>query len=221
MPAWRRPSRRPGPVALRDFLRYFGGLPHGDGNWGNDVREQLAERLTTGGVWLEAETVLRGLEQSPQESQRRVAVARLAQLLTRAGRPDERRNSFRVCKRSGPTPFVSTERPAGNLRKRCCAMIKSLNRQLPTRAWPTGAVETTTNERPTPPTQYFPAELQGNSRSHGDGLHRRTHSRSPVDPWPRRQRSAPLACRPERSHRTIAELDQSSGAASAVRSDTW
>ena len=144
----------PGPVALRDFLRYFGGLPHGQGNWGDDVREQLAERLTTGGVWLEAENVLRGLEQSPQEPQRRVGMARLARLLTRAGRPDEAAQVYRRLQTQWPDA-VCVDGKTGRQLAEEMVRDDQATAGAGSAAWPTGAVETTTNERPTPPRSIF------------------------------------------------------------------
>ncbi|MBL9122688.1 MAG: PQQ-binding-like beta-propeller repeat protein [Planctomycetaceae bacterium] len=152
----------PGPTALRDFLRYFGGLPHGQGNWGDEVREPLAERLATGGVWLEAEGVLRGLERSPQESKRRAAVARLAQLLTRAGRPDEGLQLFQRLQNEWPDAVCIDGKTGSQLAAEALELQRSATVVAVNAPWPTGAIETSTNDRPTPPAQYFPAELQGN-----------------------------------------------------------
>ena len=159
----------PGPVALRDFLRYFGGLPHGESNWGGDVREQLADRLVTGGVWLEAETVLRGLEQSSQAAQRRVGVARLAQMLARAGRADDAAPYVQRLQ----TEWADAICVDGKTGAQLAEEMRRDNAALQVGAgsnWPTGAIEQTTNDRPTPPTQYYPAELQGSRDLAGSGF---------------------------------------------------
>src|SRR5262249_2141198 len=71
----------PGPAAAEQFLRYFGHHPLADA-----AREQLAERLATGGSWLSAELLWRRTERSTDAERSHRAVAKLSQMLLDAGR---------------------------------------------------------------------------------------------------------------------------------------
>jgi tetratricopeptide (TPR) repeat protein len=159
-----------GPVGLRDFLRFFGSLPHGESNWGDEAREHLADRLATGGAWLEAETILRESERSPNEARRRGAVARLAQVLTLAGRSDDAADYYRRLESEWPDTECLDGKTGRQLVAEAEKDMHLAQRLSDKDLWPTGAVETTTNERPTPPTQYFPAELQGSRDLSGSAV---------------------------------------------------
>jgi len=75
----------PDPVGqLTAFLNLYGGHPLAD-----QARQELLSRLISGGRWLEAEMLLRQQAQSGQPETQRAAIARLAELLRRAGRPAE------------------------------------------------------------------------------------------------------------------------------------
>lgn len=150
-----------GPVPLRDFLRYFGGLPRGDSTWGDAAREHLADRLATGGAWLEAEGLLRQSEQSSDEARRRGAVARLATMLTRAGRPEDAAGYYRRLETEWPEAVCLDGKTGRQLVAEAEQDARLAQRLRASDTWPAGLVESSTNERPTPPTQYFPAELQG------------------------------------------------------------
>ena len=69
---------------LRRFLSYFGAHPSSD-----TARDQLALLLTKRETVLEKESLLQALEKSTDPARHRSAVARLAQLLSDTGRPDD------------------------------------------------------------------------------------------------------------------------------------
>jgi len=72
------------PAPLREFLSYFDGHPLAEG-----ARAHLAAKLIESGSLLEAEHWLRESERSSDSGRKRLAVARLAELLARAGRDDD------------------------------------------------------------------------------------------------------------------------------------
>ncbi|MCS7304919.1 MAG: PQQ-binding-like beta-propeller repeat protein [Thermoguttaceae bacterium] len=69
---------------LNTFLTLYHKHPLAD-----RARQELLSRLVSGGRWLEAELLLRQQAQSAQPEKQRTAVAQLAELLRRAGRPSE------------------------------------------------------------------------------------------------------------------------------------
>lgn len=71
------------PIAgLVQFLNVYGNQPLAD-----RARQELLSRLADGGRWLEAELLLREQARSGTAEQQRAAVAQLADLLRKAGRP--------------------------------------------------------------------------------------------------------------------------------------
>ncbi len=73
------------PIAhLRTFLNLYDKHPLAE-----QAQQELVSRLLSGGRWLEAEMLLRQQAQSAEPAKHRTAVAQLAELLRRAGRPAE------------------------------------------------------------------------------------------------------------------------------------
>jgi len=141
---------------LRTFIRVFGSHRLADA-----ARWQLADRLANSGNLLEAELLLRRLEQQGEPAISRSATARMASLLLKAGRTAD------------ATPYYA--RLAGELASQVCLDGKTgseLFEQLPPDSpirrrlgrvtqWPVGQVEKNVTHRTTAVYRYFNCALDG------------------------------------------------------------
>ncbi|HUY34739.1 MAG TPA: PQQ-binding-like beta-propeller repeat protein [Pirellulales bacterium] len=151
------------PAALREFLAYFGGHPLADA-----ARARLAAKLIESDALLEAERLLRESERSSDPGRARAAVARLAELLARAGRDDDAACYYRrlagdwadkVCLDGKTGRQLIDDLPADGAVKR---------RLSDAWLWPTGQVNKQDQVGQSPNgNRYVPIEVRGRTRPLG------------------------------------------------------
>jgi len=150
---------------LRAFVRIFATHPLAD-----EARWQLASRLAQRDNLLEAELLLRQLEESASPERRPAATARLAQLLREAGRVVE--------------ASIYYQRLAGELANVVCldgktgeqlyaelAADEAIRRRAEQpQHWPSGDVEKEITQRTTAVYRYFDCEVESRDEPFFDGL---------------------------------------------------
>ncbi|HXT59763.1 MAG TPA: PQQ-binding-like beta-propeller repeat protein, partial [Pirellulales bacterium] len=131
------------PDSLRAFISFFEAYPEAD-----EARELLAVRLLGGESRLEAEQLLLRLERSPDADRARAAVARLAELLCKAGRYADAAQSCQKLQDEW-ADVVCLDGKTGRQLVEAMSGAQELRRQLagPV-AWPEGEVETHAEQSP-------------------------------------------------------------------------
>jgi len=139
-----RAIQGPDPVGqLTAFLNLYGQHPLAD-----QARQELLSRLISGGRWLEVEMLLREQAESAQPETQRAAIAQLADLLRRAGRPAEAAAYYQQLLRQWPDTVCLGGKTGRQLVQAVPADDPVHRFMQPTR-WPQGRVEIHKSTAPT------------------------------------------------------------------------